>query len=394
MKPHIFNLLASITIPLIYPLGAFADGNGESKIDPALDQIKSLPYLTFTSVKPGARDKAGVTFLDRKAAQPGITFYCSEDTSGGYFIDLKGNLVSALEDRRENPLPWKMIEPYGEDRFLVLCERKGVMLIEKDSSIVWKQTGPFHHDLAVVPDGCIIALTRKKIHYPELIPEHPIIDHCIALLDRQGKLRESISIADLVTQDPGLRAEFNRHTWPYLEDEEAFDVFHANTVELVECEVAGGGKKICAPGDILFCIRNLNLIAILERETGKVGWRWGPGELDWPHAPTFLPNGNILVFDNGTHRGFSRAIELDPRSGRIVWEHRGDPPESFFTPSRGMAQRLPNGNTLLTESDHGRVFEITPAGQTVWEFYNPRRDRTKNQRATIYRMVRIPGNDS
>jgi hypothetical protein len=33
-----------------------------------------------------------------------------------------------------------------------------------------------------------------------------------------------------------------------------------------------------------------------------------------------LPNGHIMVYDNGTRRGYSRVIELDPLSAEIVWE--------------------------------------------------------------------------
>ena len=100
-------------------------------------------------------------------------------------------------------------------------------------------------------------------------------------------------------------------------------------------------------------------------------WYWGPGILDAPHHPTVLDEGRVLVFDNGMHRGYSRLLEVDPRSNEIVWEYRADPPESFFTAVRGSSQRLPNGNTLVTEADHGRVFEITREGEIVWEFFNP-----------------------
>jgi hypothetical protein len=38
---------------------------------------------------------------------------------------------------------------------------------------------------------------------------------------------------------------------------------------------------------------------------------------------------------------------------------------------------LPNGNTLITESDGGRLFEVTADGQIVWEFVNPVRGGEK-----------------
>jgi len=53
----------------------------------------------------------------------------------------------------------------------------------------------------------------------------------------------------------------------------------------------------------------------------------------------------------------------------------------------GAAQRLSNGNTLITESDEGRVFEVTKGGERVWSYMNS--DRAGGKRATIYRMTRI-----
>ena len=32
---------------------------------------------------------------------------------------------------------------------------------------------------------------------------------------------------------------------------------------------------------------------------------------------------------------YSRVVEVDPRRGEIVWQYRADPPESFFSGSRG-----------------------------------------------------------
>ncbi|MHC4720712.1 MAG: arylsulfotransferase family protein, partial [Planctomycetota bacterium] len=69
---------------------------------------------------------------------------------------------------------------------------------------------------------------------------------------------------------------------------------------------------------------------------------------------------------------------------------KSNPPEKFFSKRRGSCQRLPNGNTLITESDEGRVFEITRGGETVWEFYEPeiRIKNKKRKRMAIYRMMR------
>ena len=83
----------------------------------------------------------------------------------------------------------------------------------------------------------------------------------------------------------------------------------------------------------------------------------------------------------------SDAIELDPRSERIVWEYRAPDPESFYTASHGAAQRLPNGNTLITESTKGHAFEVMPDGEIVWEYYSPHLN-DRERRATITRLYR------
>ena len=53
---------------------------------------------------------------------------------------------------------------------------------------------------------------------------------------------------------------------------------------------------------------------------------------------------------------------------------------------------MPNGNTLITDSMTGRAFEVTPEGETVWEYFDSRirRRNFRVERATIYRMMRIP----
>src|SRR5262249_39379600 len=94
------------------------------------------------------------------------------------------------------------------------------------------------------------------------------------------------------------------------------------------------------------------------------------------HAPTLLENGNVLIFDNGPHRlddsvPYSRVIEVNPATNEIVWKYQDKPTWNFFSPRMGYAQRLANGNKLITESSFGRFFEVTKEGKIVWEYVNP-----------------------
>jgi hypothetical protein len=61
-----------------------------------------------------------------------------------------------------------------------------------------------------------------------------------------------------------------------------------------------------------------------------------------------LTNGHLLIFNNGIKR--SSVLELDPIANRVVWKYEDD---TFYSRMRGSVQRLPNGNTLITESDSG-----------------------------------------
>jgi hypothetical protein len=101
-----------------------------------------------------------------------------------------------------------------------------------------------------------------------------------------------------------------------------------------------------------------------------------------------LPDGHILLFDNGVERKYSRILEIDPYAGSIVWEYHADPPEDFYSFTRGSAQRLPNGNTLICESDNGRAFEVTRTGEMVWEWFNP--SLRRGHREVVYRMLQYP----
>ncbi len=135
-------------------------------------------------------------------------------------------------------------------------------------------------------------------------------------------------------------------------------------------------------GNILCTFRLLNTVAIIDKKTSKIIWRWGPEySLGHPHSCSVLDNGNILLFDNGLHRkgkeigigevATSRVIEVDPKTNEVKWEYRDPNAFNFYTSICGSAQRLPNGNILICESTKGRFFEVTPDKEIVWEYISP-----------------------
>jgi hypothetical protein len=154
-------------------------------------------------------------------------------------------------------------------------------------------------------------------------------------------------------------------------------------------------------GNVLISVLYLNTIAIVDLETNQVVWALKGSENDlWigMHEPVLLNNGDILIFDNNWGPegvvNESKVIEFNPITKKIVWMYKGDEEHPFYSRTLGTNQRLTNGNTLITESESGRAFEVTPEGQIVWEYVNPNRTGENNELvATLFHMHRID-NDS
>jgi hypothetical protein len=189
-----------------------------------------------------------------------------------------------------------------------------------------------------------------------------------------------------------LNPEQWKHVWNRIQGEFAFDWAHNNTCQVIgpnaawEEEQATRNSKVFKPGNIFISYRSCDVIAVIDRDSGKIVWAWGPGELDGQHKPHMLESGNVLIFDNGTLRGYSRVIELNPLTKRIEWEYTSQPKVSFLSRYISSAQRLPNGNTLICEGAKGRLFEVTPEKDIVWDFVNPYGN--ESNRTNVYRCLR------
>ena len=206
---------------------------------------------------------------------------------------------------------------------------------------------------------------------------------------------------------------------------DSYDWLHINAASYVgPNQWFDAGDARFAPDNVLLSSRESNFMAIISR-SGKVVWRMGPdyresdalaklGQIIGQHNPHIIPKGlngagNLLVFDNGgaagygssnsgapdgrnaIRRGNSRVVEVNPVTFAKVWEYAVGGQESyrFFSHYVSSAQRLPNGNTMITEGADGRIFEVTSAGAIVWEYVSP--FFTKNGDTNrVYRAYRVP----
>ncbi len=195
------------------------------------------------------------------------------------------------------------------------------------------------------------------------------------------------------------------------------DLFHSNGIDY-NAEL----------DQIALSVRRFSEIWIIDHSTtteeaaGSSGGRWGKGgdllyrwgnpaaygrgdetaqQLFYQHDIRWIPEGtpgagNMTVFSNDMKDDsgpYSAVYEIAPPTAadgsylvpeegafgpaEPTWSYRGTAEAFFFAPFISGAERLPNGNTLICSGPQGRLFEVTPDGEIVWEFWDPRQGVVK-----------------
>jgi hypothetical protein len=365
--------------------------------------LETLGYLTWVPAGNSIHKK-GVTRYLRGESFAGFNLYNSRDESVASLMDMNGRVIHRWKSPEEIRGSWHHVEICPNGDLMVIIKDKALLRLDWQSRLKWIRRFRFHHDIAIGENGDIYAIaSREKFVIHNRLP-YPVVFDCVFHLSSAGQPLGEIPVypmvADRIPPDHfqriyhWLSIDFwqkevikqQKLTGLFLPSAPPVDILHTNSLEIIPRDIAG----LCTKGDLLISIRELDLIGIVDLSHEKLIWSWGPGIIQKQHQPVLLDNANILLFDNGNlNRGFSRVLEMNPFTGEIVWEYRANPPRKFFSFSRGGNQRLPNGNTLITESDRGRVFEVTRSGKIVWEFYNPRTHKKSKTRAAIYRMIRL-----
>ena len=157
------------------------------------------------------------------------------------------------------------------------------------------------------------------------------------------------------------------------------DVLHTNAIKVLRPALAPKFPLFKAGHLLLRSAIWMPSPSALDPDSGKVVWRRADGG-GAQHDPSFLENGHLLLFDNRGSPLGSRVLEYNPQTQAfpgLIPAREGTP---FLSKIRGMTQRLPNGNTLVVNSDGGEVFEVSPARKIVWscscghvELYRARR---------------------
>lgn len=389
----------------------------------------------------------GVTIYKPEKAWNHYTVYSSPDKNS-YLIDMNGNVVNSWPYKG---FPTEVIDPAVNKGklghvFVQLEERKdtnnksfgngvnnhAVGELDWKGNIVWKWEGEKtaghahqHHEIERLKNGNTLVLANR-IHKIKGFKLDSTIDDVIYEVTPKGKI-----VWEWLASDHLNDLGFTPEQVELVKNSNLADYLHFNNARtLGPNKWFDAGDQRFNPDNIIVDSRQANFIAIIDKKTRKVVWTLGPNypsaelknpfvagdqkprpvdQLSGLHDAKIIPKGlpgegNILVFDNQGGSGYpavsfqistgsSRVVEIDPSTKEIVWEYR--PGSSFFSAFTSLARRLPNGNTVITEGQTGRVFQVTKAGEIVWEYVSPHFSETKTNGLggnNLYRATPVPYN--
>ncbi len=346
----------------------------------------------------------GLTYHQANLSTKGYTLFTPHGDTNTYLIDIDGRIVHRWRFTHIRPgygrllkngnllmtgsdinlpdpppdEPTKAPVPFAQHitrlggYHTTLCE------VNWEGEVVWQyDNAAQHHDFYRFPNG------------NTMVPEWVELPDDLHKRVRGGyrKPRERLPRLlgdDLVEVDPNGVEVRRIHTWQLLDP--VRDPIHVSRRRWEWTHL--NGIDVNEAGDIVFSARNADRVAIIDHRSGEISWKFD--KTHGQHNPTFTPNGNIQIFDNGT--AGSRVLEVNPADNEIMWEYWGMPAQQFFSGHISGASRLESGNVLVCEGTSGRLFEVNQQRQVVWEFINPFLNQNKRGEPTvsIYRAHRYP----
>ncbi len=382
--------------------------------------------------------QTGLT-ISKPGAQPGLIIFAAPD-GFVYAVDAAGNVVQKWSSPEPGttlgytrPLPngnlLGRLQPVkgaaaaAGEGYAEASKADSVIEFTQEGKVVWKyveRDRSLHHEQERLPNGDTLLVCAKEVNAPA-ISKKLLHDDCLIEVDKTGKVVWEWQTADHWTDldlsasakakiMEGPQAQKTRLAVGAPPEVNGFDWGHMNAASVIP-EIKGNTDPRFRAGNIIASYRNLNTLAVIDRDSKKIVWT-GINMTIGQHNVHFIPDGlpgagHILVFDNGNNsidgnprvtegRPNSRAVEIDPHTNSEVWEYDAEkshlPIWTFYSHYISSVQRQPNGNTLICEGSNGRFFEVTRAGEIVWEYVNPFVKGGKNPDSTVYRVAKVPEN--
>jgi len=361
--------------------------------------LAELNALAYVAGSQSPSQHTGVTIHDPARSAEGVNLYSSAHAPQAFLIDATGRVLHQWRKRRDSVWPglagidegkarqyFRRLHLFENGDLLAIFEYTGIIRLDAQSNLLWSHQGWNHHHLDLDRDGKIYVLGRDfdeqgrqslESEGSPLVPRKVngawVLDEYIAVLSPQGELLEKISLLDCIENSRfAPLIDFVRPS----RSSDPIDLLHSNTLQILDGQQADV-SPLFKEGNVLVSLRNISTIAIIDPKEKTVVWALSNA---WrrQHDPVLLASGKMLLFDNhaalvnaSSEERFSQIIEFDPFTQQVAWSYHGEDGNRLFSSLMGTNQRLANGNTLITESDFGRVLEVTPGGEIVWEFKNP-----------------------
>lgn len=368
--------------------------------------------LTTASAYEAMVGPTGVLKYNPEKAYDGYTLFSPMvNCKTSYLIDMEGHVVHKW-DTEYTPGLYGMLLPNGNllrggqpANAPVSIGGTGGIIQELDwnGKVVWEYklltpTEVQHHCFVRIPNGNTLILAWEFKSIDEAIAKGRDPNTMTASTFARGKWHRGFWVDFVREVNKEGKTVWEWHAWDHLgkgpnkldinfalpkptgEIYPDFDWSHFNTVDYIP-----------QTDQVILNSRNLSETYLVNHKTGQIEWRWGnpsaygqgrkPGWYDdgdqklfGSHHASALENGNIQIFDNGSERpegNRSAVVEVDPKTNKVVWEYHSKDSTSFFSYRQGSAQRLPNGNVLVTSTQHGHIFEVTPKKEIVWDYVVP-----------------------
>ena len=292
---------------------------------------------------------------------------------GLFLHDAAGELLHTIpidersfDDRAEhNSNAPHAMEMLSDGSVLVSFDWLGsVARLDACGAPVWLREGYYHHSFAPSADGGMWTWYGEGSAYGQ-------IQDILKFDPLTGDDMVRISFTeDVIMRDAGTALAYSfLPGYAFTPDDaDPRDIFHPNDAEELMPEMAAAFPMFEA-GDLMLSIRELDLVTVIDPETGETKWsQQGP----WlkQHDPDFLPDGTISVYNNSRFRPNSSIIVMDPKT-RTVSNPIPGLKVPFKSAYRGKHQYLPNGNILITIPEQGQALEVVPGGEVALEFNNP-----------------------
>jgi hypothetical protein len=316
----------------------------------------------------------GLVYRDKRKSFGGYTLYSPVRGHHADLLDPAGRVVHQWRHRdgiqhvrwlaNGNLLVQTLPPEAAEGTENIGGSAAAIVELDAESNVVWEHRDVYmHHDYQRLDDGTTLYIRWEKL--PPDVAARVQGGH-------RGKDDPDWMWGDVIQQvDGGGQVLRTWRSWEHLSTDHHVKCPLESRKEWTHCN----SLEVTPDGDWLVSFRLTDTVAIIDGRTGDVRWRWGPDHLSHQHHATWLANGNIQVFDNGCHRreapSFSQVVEVDRQTKKVVWSYQSTPILAFYSFMISGAERLPNGNVLVTEGATGRLFEITSDGEVVWEFVSP-----------------------